>query len=89
MQPQEGPVFFDQVVANKYDEQAARLAPLHGALHLLISAIFSDLPAEARILCVGAGTDSELLYLAKKFPRWHFTAVEPSAPRIRRITWSS
>ena len=82
MQPQEGPGFFDQAVANKYDQQAARLAPLRDALLLLISAIFSDLPAEARVLCAGAGTGSELLYLAQKFPQWRFTAVEPSASML-------
>ncbi len=82
MPPQEGPAFFDQTVADKYDQQAARLAPLRDALHLLIGAIFSGLSAEARILCVGAGTGSELLYLAQRFLQWRFTAVEPSAPML-------
>ena len=82
MQPQQGPNFFDQAVADKYDQQAARMGPFVDALHLLIGAIFSNLPAEARILCVGAGTGSELLYLAGRFPLWHFTAVEPSAPML-------
>ena len=78
----EGPAFFDQTVANKYDQQAARLAPLRDALHSLTGAILSELPAEARILCVGAGTGAEVLYLALKFPQWHFTAVEPSGPML-------
>lgn len=55
---------------------------MRDALPLLISAVFADLPAEARILCVGAGTGHELIYLAQKFPQWHFTAVEPSAPML-------
>jgi tRNA (cmo5U34)-methyltransferase len=82
MPSQQGAAFFDQTVANKYDQQFARLAALRDALHLLIGALFSDLPAEARVLCVGAGTGAELLYLAQKFPQWHFTAVEPSAPML-------
>jgi tRNA (cmo5U34)-methyltransferase len=81
MSPQ-GPAFFNQAVADNYDQQAARLAPLRDALHLLASAILSELPTEARILCVGAGTGLELIYLAQKFPQWQFTAVEPSAPML-------
>jgi tRNA (cmo5U34)-methyltransferase len=55
---------------------------MRDALHLLISAIFANLPTEARILCVGAGTGHELIYLARKFPGWRFAAVEPSAPML-------
>ncbi|MDR3403411.1 MAG: class I SAM-dependent methyltransferase [Chthoniobacter sp.] len=78
----EAPPFFDEAVAAKYDQQFAKLAAMRDALHLLISAVFADLPAEARILCVGAGTGAELLYLAQKSPQWRFTAVEPSAPML-------
>lgn len=55
---------------------------MRDALHLLISAVLADLPAEARILCVGAGTGHELIYLAQKFPQWRFAVVEPSAPML-------
>lgn len=82
MSQQEGPSFFDRTVADKYDRQSAWLAPLADALHALIGAAFSDLPVDASVLCVGAGTGSELLYLARRFPRWSFTAVEPSAPML-------
>jgi tRNA (cmo5U34)-methyltransferase len=75
-------VSFDQQHASTYDQQWAKLAPVRDALHLLIGAVFSDLPAEARLLCVGAGTGNEILYLARRFPRWRFTAVEPSAPML-------
>ena len=59
------------------------LAAMRDALHLLISAVFADLPAKARILCVGAGTGHELIYLAQKFPQWWFAVVEPSAPMLQ------
>lgn len=73
---------FDQKCASGYDEQWAKMAPLREALHLLIGAVFSELGAEARVLCVGAGTGPELIYLAERFPGWRFVAVEPSAPML-------
>lgn len=82
MQPQEPQVAFDHAHAAAYDQRFAKLAAIRDALHLLISAIFADLPADARILCVGAGTGHELIYLAQKFPRWQFAAVEPSEPMM-------
>ena len=54
------------------------MAPINDALHLLTSAVLSELPPKASILCVGAGTGAEILSLAQTFPEWHFTAVEPS-----------
>jgi tRNA (cmo5U34)-methyltransferase len=68
--------------AEGYDRQWAKLAPMIGGMHLLIGAILAELRTDARILVVGAGTGAEILYLAGRFPRWRFTAVEPSASRI-------
>ncbi|WP_162673576.1 class I SAM-dependent methyltransferase [Gemmata massiliana] len=82
MPPQEPSVIFDQKHASEYDKRFAKLAAMRDALHLLTGAVFADLPTEARILCVGAGTGSELIYLAQKFPQWRFTAVEPSVPML-------
>lgn len=76
------PVAFDHTHAATYDQRYARLAPMRDALHLLISAVLADLPADARVLCVGAGTGHELIYLAQKFPGWRFAVVEPSAPML-------
>jgi len=73
---------FNQQAASAYDSQWARLAPFRDALHLLATAVLAELPADARILCVGAGTGAEILALAEKFPAWRFTAVEPSGPML-------
>jgi tRNA (cmo5U34)-methyltransferase len=78
MQNQEKAVVFDEERASTYDARMAKVAPLRDTLHLLIRLILSDLPAGARILCVGVGTGLELMYLAREFPQWQFTAVEPA-----------
>lgn len=72
---------FDQQ-ASSYDKQWAKMAPIRDGLYLLLASIFADLPADARILCVGAGTGAELAHLARTFPRWRFTAVDPSGAML-------
>jgi len=72
---------FDQQ-APGYDKQWARMSPIRDCLHFLLGAIFAGIPENARILCVGAGTGAELAYLARTFPRWRFTAVDPSGAMI-------
>lgn len=72
---------FDQQAAG-YDQQWARLAPIRDCLHLLAHALFTPLPAEARLLCVGAGTGTEIAFFARAFPGWQFTAVDPSGAMI-------
>jgi tRNA (cmo5U34)-methyltransferase len=72
---------FDQQ-AGTYDQQWARLAPFRDGIHLLLTSIFSRLPQNARMLCVGAGTGAEIQFLAEWFPAWTFVAVEPSAGMV-------
>ncbi len=81
MQRDEVEAVFDKCAAG-YDSQWSKLAALRDALHLLINALLSELPDDARILCVGVGTGPELIDLAWRHPGWHFTAVEPSAPML-------
>lgn len=78
MKKEEITALFDQQ-ASAYDEKWSRTAPINHALHMLAGTVLSELPPDARILCVGAGTGVEILYLAEAFPGWRFTAVEPSA----------
>ena len=61
-----------------YDTSRVPLAALYGALHLCANAALSALPEESRVLCVGAGTGDEVVYLAQAHPAWTFAVVEPS-----------
>jgi len=82
MQNQKSSIVFDQERASSYDKQFAKLAPMRDALYLLTRAVLAELPDNARVLCVGVGTGSELINLAHTFPQWQFTAVEPAAPML-------
>jgi len=81
MEQDELKAVFDQQAAG-YDAQWAKTAPIRDGMYFLLDSVFADLPADARVLCVGAGTGTELLYLAARFPGWRLTAVEPSAPML-------
>lgn len=81
MRDEEVKAVFDQQ-ASSYDDRWAKTAPIRDALHFLLTAVFAELPADARILCVGAGTGEEIGYLASRFPRWTFVAVEPSGAML-------
>jgi tRNA (cmo5U34)-methyltransferase len=72
---------FDQQ-ASSYDERWAKTAPIRDALYFLLEAVFSELPVNASILCIGTGTGEEIDYLARRFPRWTFVAVEPSGAML-------
>jgi tRNA (cmo5U34)-methyltransferase len=65
-----------------YEEQQKKLAPVHEGLYFQLEWILSELPETASILCVGLGAGAELSYLAKRFPHWKFTAVEPSGAML-------
>lgn len=82
MQNPDPSVLFNQDRAAVYDTQFAKLVPMRDALHLLTRILLADFPADARILCVGAGTGLELIYLAEAFPQWQFTAVEPATAML-------
>ena len=82
MKAQPSPIVFDQERAANWDKLSAKLAPINDALYLLIRLVLAELPDDACILCVGAGTGSELIDLAQQFPHWQFTAVDPAAPML-------
>ena len=68
---------FDQQ-ATGYEERQMKLAPVYEGIYFQLQWVFSGLPDNARILCVGSGVGTEISYLAKRFPNWRFIAVEPS-----------
>ena len=74
--------FFDQK-APEYNQQWHKMAPINDGLYFFLHTIFAPLPSQARVLCVGAGTGKELIFLAQQFPDWHFTVVEPSGTMLR------
>ncbi len=75
---------FNEKFATTYDQNAVQSAPMLEALRFLTRLILTELPADARVLCVGVGTGTELFDLAAAFPDWRFTAVEP-APAMMEI----
>src|SRR5690606_38386492 len=81
MQQSELDALFDQQAAG-YDTQWARMAPIRQSLHFLLETVFADLPDDARLLCVGAGTGAEIAHLARRFPRWRFLALDPAPAMI-------
>jgi len=82
MKFQESKNIFDKNMASSYDSQRDKLSPIKDALHLCIQVLLSKLPSNARVLCIGAGTGSELIYLAQAFPQWNFTVVEPASEML-------
>jgi tRNA (cmo5U34)-methyltransferase len=81
MRDEEIKALFDQQAAG-YDRQWAGMTPIREALYLLLDALLVGLPADARILCVGAGTGAEIAHLAERFPGWRFTALDPSGAML-------
>jgi tRNA (cmo5U34)-methyltransferase len=82
MTNQKPAIMFGKEMAASYDKMNAIFAPLRVPLNFLIRTILAELPIDARILCVGVGTGSELIDLAQAFPQWQFTAVEPAVPML-------
>jgi tRNA (cmo5U34)-methyltransferase len=74
--------FFNKEMAAGYDQRNAGLAPISECLHFLLPMVLADLPAEARVLCVGVGTGAEMLSLAAARPGWRFVGVDPSAEML-------
>ncbi|MEK2690742.1 class I SAM-dependent methyltransferase [Bdellovibrio sp. GT3] len=71
--------YFPPEAALVYDEKNKKLAPISENMLFLIRLLLKELPAQSKILCVGAGTGNEILALAHFYPEWKFVALDPSA----------
>ncbi|MCB0523821.1 MAG: class I SAM-dependent methyltransferase [Rhodospirillales bacterium] len=76
--------FFDAKIAEQYDSRTERMNAVVENLHALIGLVLEDLPDNARILCVGAGTGTEIVRLAGLHPNWQFVALEPSGDMMEK-----
>jgi len=74
--------FFAKEAAKRYDERNSGLSRISDCLHFLAGLLLRELPERASVLCVGAGTGAEILSLAKLYPGWSFTALDPSADML-------
>jgi tRNA (cmo5U34)-methyltransferase len=69
---------FDESLAAKYDRRIHLFCPSYDALHQMIVPWLQSLPEQSSFLSAGAGTGAEIFTLGKRFPFWHFTAVDAS-----------
>lgn len=61
-----------------YDQQFVGVSAIKDLMHLYLRVHFKELPNDAKILVVGAGTGAEVRFLAPLFPNWRFTLVDPA-----------
>ncbi|HFF8944669.1 TPA: class I SAM-dependent methyltransferase [Serratia marcescens] len=73
---------FNGEFSRRYDAGNARFNTISDNLHFLIALLLKDLPVNAHILCVGVGTGTEMIHLARQNPSWRFTGVDPSADML-------
>lgn len=71
--------------AAAYERRFRRLIPGYDVLHTLaLGLLTSVLPADARLLVVGAGTGEEIFRMGKAHPEWRFTAVDASPNMLQQ-----
>lgn len=71
--------FSDPAAVAQYAENVARQVPGLHALHRMTHVLLAEhVPADGRVLVLGAGGGMELKALAEASPAWRFTGVDPS-----------
>lgn len=69
--------------AGDYERRIRTLVPGYDTLHELSAAVLrAQLPDDARVLCIGAGTGEEIARLASAGPHWRLTGADPSADML-------
>lgn len=74
---------FGKERAQTYDQSNRHLELINSNLHYLIEILLNGLPQDSRILCLGVGTGSEIIALAKAFPSFTFVGVDPSESMLQ------
>lgn len=82
--PDESASAFDAAHARAYAEGPPRLVPGLAGLHRMTSLLLSErVPANGRVLVLGAGGGLEIKALADDHADWTFDGVDPSAEMLR------
>jgi tRNA (cmo5U34)-methyltransferase len=75
--------FSDPAAVAQYVDNMARVVPGVGALHQMAHVLLAEhVPADGRVLVLGAGGGVELKAFAQARPGWRFTGVDPSAEML-------
>ncbi len=75
--------FSDPATVAHYIDHMARQVPGVHALHRMTQVLLAErVPAEGRVLVLGAGGGAELDVFARAQPRWRFVGVDPSAEML-------
>ena len=75
---------FDARAASAYTQAPPRQVPGFAGLHRMMSLLLEErVPANGRVLVLGAGGGLELKALAEAHPGWSFDGVDPSAEMLR------
>ena len=76
--------FADPAVVARYADGARSSVPGLAVVHELVDQILAEsVPADGRVLVVGAGGGLELTHLAPRHTGWSFDGVDPSAEMLR------
>lgn len=75
---------FDEDYSSRYDAYNKGFQISQESLYWSMDLALGKKHDNARILCVGAGTGNELLYLAKRHSGWTFTALDPSPSMLKQ-----
>jgi tRNA (cmo5U34)-methyltransferase len=75
---------FSGNTVDSYSEGPPRQVPGYSSLHRMVSLLLVEhMPAEGRVLVLGAGGGQEIKALAEAHPEWSFDGVDPSADMLR------
>lgn len=76
--------FNDPTAVANYSQGAMAKVPGLTALHRMAELLLAEVvPADGRVLVLGAGGGMELKAFAAARPRWRLVGVDPSAPMLR------